>query len=182
LSAFLGAIVMPLTFSKRPFWLKILLASFVLGIIYLLVQFLPSVTLARFSTIPTELSGGNLSQRIYIWQAGLKVVQDHFFFGVGAGAFPLAMSMFFGGKMVAHNAFLSVLAEEGVVGLVFFVLMLFSLLNRIIFLPSLERNTFLILIFTWIIGASSLTWDYVNQTWFLFSLTAAQISISGGDR
>jgi len=170
-------LVIPLTYLKQAMRLKILLLFIIAMSAFLIANFVPVTTFERFSRIPAELRGGHLSQRIYLWEAGFQVYQNNPILGVGAGAFPYAMSKFYGGMTVAHNTFLSILAEEGLIGLTFFILIILALLNKIRFFPSLKRNIWFILMFTWVIGASSLTWDYFIQTWFLLGLAAAQISV-----
>ena len=176
-SVLIAILIIPLINFKQSFWLKVLLVFTLVATVYLSIYFLPPELFERFCGIPRELESGSLAQRSYIWQAGWNVFQEHPIFGVGAGAFYSSVNKFFGGMIVSHNAFISILTEEGIVGFIFFVLMLVGLITRIKKMPVLQRNIWFVIIFIWMVGASSLTWDYYRQTWFLFGLTAAQISV-----
>jgi O-antigen ligase len=69
--------------------------------------------------------------RLLIWDVGLKLWSDHFAVGVGIGGFPDAFfaNQFrsglvihsIGRPIVAHNIFLSVAAETGLVGLILWI-------------------------------------------------------------
>ena len=75
--------------------------------------------------------------------------------------------------LVAHNTFLSVLVELGVGG----ALLLAGLLGCLFYCASrmryMERCLWIILLLTWAIGGSTLTWEYHKPTWLLFALLAA---------
>jgi O-antigen ligase len=83
--------------------------------------------LQRFQT-------GELDARLLIWDVGFALWRDHFLFGLGVGGFPDAFfaNQFRSGlpipaidqPIVAHNTFLSVAAETGLVGLLLFLGML----------------------------------------------------------
>jgi len=181
-SALIAILIIPLINFKQSFWLKLLLVLTLAATIYSLIYFLPSELFERFCGIPKELESGSLAQRAYIWQAGLNVFREHSLFGVGAGAFSSEVNKFFGGMVVTHNTFLSVLTEEGIVGFIFFISMLISLIIRVRALPASQKNIWLAIIFVWIVGVSFLTWDYYRETWFLFALAVAQISSSRGSK
>ena len=128
-----------------------------------------------------ELEQGSWSGRKAIWSAGLELVRENPVQGVGAGGFRTATSS----PLVAHNAFLSILVEEGLVGFALFLLLILSLTLPAMGLPTVERNLWLILLVTWVVGVSSLTWETKKATWFLFGLAAARLadrSVNSGVR
>jgi len=177
ISSIAAALIIPITFFKQSTRFKIMALLFIGITVFWVVNFIPSAIFERFAGIPQELQEGTGSKRIFIWHAGWQVFQDNAIFGVGIGAFPYAINKYYGGITVSHNAFLSILVEAGLIGFILFIAMLISLLNRIIRLPALERDIWIILILSWGLGAMSLTWDYYIQTWFLFGLAAAQVSV-----
>jgi hypothetical protein len=42
-------------------------------------------------------------------------------------------------------------------------------------LPYLEKWLWIVLLVTWMVGVSALTWEYRKATWFLFGMLAAQV-------
>ncbi len=162
----------------------------------------PQSSWSRLSTIGSEVSSGTLNERTMIWRAGWVVFNQSPFRGVGAAAFAPAvehaLGMPFHGsgindggpsnvELVAHNTFLSVLVEQGVIGFALFVGILLALVVSAWHLPLVDRAFWLSVLLTWAIGVSSLTWEDRKPSWFLFGVlvaaAAAQIpSMRGGDR
>ena len=64
--------------------------------------------------------------RIEIWKAGLKLFQQHPIWGVGPGQFATALGETFGSHYwkTAHNSFVQVAGELGIIGIMLFVAIL----------------------------------------------------------
>ena len=137
--------------------------------------FIPQATWDRLLSAGTELSGGTLTHRTVIWAAGLDAVRNHAFLGVGAGAYGLTVLKAVDIPYVAHNTFLSIFVELGVVGALLLGWLLAAAFLCAILLPSLERCLWIALLLTWSTGVSSLTWEYRKPTWFLFGMLAAHV-------
>jgi O-antigen ligase len=133
---------------------------------------IPDFAWQRVLSIQTEFQGGDFSNRKYIWEAGVRVFLEHPVFGIGAGAFAASVASVFGEPILAHNTFLSVLVEQGIIGFSFFLLMLGSMVYLVVRLPSGQRNVWITSLVVWAVGASSLTWEYRKPTWLLFALIA----------
>jgi O-antigen ligase len=125
------------------------------------------------------LSEGTLTHRTVLWAAGLQVFRDHPFLGVGAGAYAPATVRMVDVPLIAHNTFLSVLVELGVLGAVLLTALLALLVYKAFQLPFFERRTWLALLTTWAVGASALSWENRKATWFLFGLLAAHAHAAG---
>ncbi|MDQ6706513.1 MAG: O-antigen ligase family protein [Acidobacteriota bacterium] len=140
--------------------------------------FVPASSWKRLATIHSEVTQGTLNERTTIWFAGLEALRQHPFLGVGAGAYPAAVRPVLGTGVgmvfVAHNSFLSVLVEEGVIGFLAFAGLLGVLMLSIREMPSLERKLWIVALAAWAVGASTLTWEHRKPTWLLFSLLTAQ--------
>jgi len=137
--------------------------------------FIPQATWDRLLSAGAELSGGTLTHRTVIWAAGMDAWRDHAFQGVGAGAYGPTVLKAVDIPYVAHNTFLSVLVELGIVGAVLLGGLLVSAFLYAFLMPSLERCLWIALLLTWSVGVSSLTWEYRKPTWFLFGMLAAHI-------
>jgi O-antigen ligase len=74
---------------------------------------------------------------------------------------------------VAHNTFLSILVEQGVVGFAIFLILLVMLFYSALKLPVLGRSLWLVMLLTWGLGAAAMTWENTKPTWLLFGLMAA---------
>lgn len=137
------------------------------------VGWVPEGTLERYQTIYDEIQAGTLTHRTVIWTAGLEVFRDNALIGTGAGSYGTAVLNAIDIPYVAHNTFLSVLVELGVVGAFLFGGLLASICYAAARLPRPEKYFWLAMLLTWAIGVSVLTWEYRKPTWFLFAILAA---------
>lgn len=89
-------------------------------------------SLTRF--VETAVSDDITTNRSHIWDVTLQIIRNHWFFGAGIGAFAAAYTpydTFNGIERVeqAHNDYLQILADAGIIGLIlagFFVFKLFQ--------------------------------------------------------
>jgi O-antigen ligase len=122
------------------------------------------------------MTRGTLHKRTLIWKAGLKVLRSHLVLGVGAGEYPEAVRPWIGTpgvpghRYVAHNTFLSVLVECGVVGLGLYALMLGTIALYVWTLPHTERALWAIMLLVWVVGVSTLTWEHYKPSWLIVAL------------
>jgi O-antigen ligase len=175
LAAVSALIMYPMIWSRLPRWQKyaspVACAGLLAGGAYLVPQSLWS---RIFEFGYRELAGGTLTHRTVLWAAGLEAFRDHPFLGIGAGAYGPAILRAVDIPYPAHNTFISVLVELGVIG----ALLLFALLASFYYCAKrmryLDRCLWMTLLMTWTVGVSSLTWEYRKPTWFLFGLLTAQ--------
>ena len=173
LAATPALIMLLLAFSRLPYRQK-LLAVIACGCVFAATMyFVPDRTWARFSTVTAEFSGGTFTHRLVIWAAGMEVFRDHALLGVGAGAHSAAILQAVDVPYVAHNSFLSVLVELGVIGELIFGALLASMVYCTFRLRSLDRWMWISFLLVWGIGVSALTWEYRKPTWFMFGALAA---------
>jgi len=71
---------------------------------------------------------------------------------------------------VAHNSFLSVLVETGMVGLMLFGTLFVIAVVSTFYLPKLESNLWRTVLFIWFLGASALTYEHHKPTWLVLAL------------
>jgi O-antigen ligase len=136
--------------------------------------FVPASSWKRLSTIPKELDSGTLDERTVIWQAGWEVFREHPFCGVGAGAFRYSVTPSLSVPLVAHNTFLSVLVEEGVIGFGLFFALTGLLLVSAWEMPPLAHKLWVVTLGVWGVGVCGASWELQKPTWFFFSLLMAQ--------
>jgi O-antigen ligase len=132
---------------------------------------IPMGVMVRLSTVGAEMSG--LNNRADLWRVGYQVFVNSPFAGVGVGAFPTATQSTRLDAEVAHNTFVTVAVESGMIGLALFGLLFLTTLSIALHFTGVERRVWLIVILTWVIGASTLSWDYKKPTWLLFGFIAA---------
>jgi len=134
--------------SFRRGWLqlRIVTISVAIGII---------ISLAFYAPIYQRITGddaGAAAGRVPQFQVALQIIKDHPIFGVGANNYPVIQRRYVGQDpdtkvflWAVHNKYLLVWAENGFLGLLFFVLFLFSTL-RLGFKITRNKGNFLSLL------------------------------------
>lgn len=98
---------------------------FIIGLVgFTIFQFMPDQFKARFQTAGTD---GTSQARLKYWKRGLEMYQDHLVFGIGFNNWVQYYAQRYPGESlrsdhqeVAHSTPVTVLAEMGTVGFVFF--------------------------------------------------------------
>jgi O-antigen ligase len=140
------------------------------------VRFAPPTARARLATLPAEASSGTLHQRTQIWQAGLKMVKDHPLLGVGVGSYAEGVRPYLASvglpnyHFVAHNTFLSVLAECGLIGFTLYAMWLLVQATYIWALPFAERALWSVTLAVWAMGGMTLSWEHRKPGWLFLGL------------
>jgi O-antigen ligase len=143
--------------SSRGAWLGLLLAAalfivmldarfILLGIVGIVALYfmLPDWIIARFASIG-DMSDSSTSYRVFIWLGTLAMLKDYWFSGIGPGAdaFNLVYPAYSFNTIKAphaHNLYLQLMCDAGVIGLVLFLLVIFSFYRTVFSAFSRERD------------------------------------------
>lgn len=174
LSALVGLSIIPLTLGRLRLRTKVALYALVAASLLLASQVVPEASLARIASTRADIEAGYFGGRGAIWLAGLEVAREHPLVGVGAGGFEEAVEPTIHQEMVAHNVFLSILVEDGLVGLVLFVAMVLATLVPLRHLPPPQRRFSTVLLLALAVGSLSLSWGHRKQFWFVLGVLAVQ--------
>jgi len=169
-----GLLIVPATAARLKSRQMVAIVLTAALIVAIGVFFAPASSRERLATIPEELAGGSLSGRTSIWAAGVELFREHPWIGVGAGAYRHAVREVLIVGEVAHNTFLSIVVELGVVGLGIFCALLGVLFICATELPWLPKRLWLVCAAVWLLGISNLTWEMRKPTWLFFGLLLAQ--------
>ena len=144
------------------------------------VALAPKESRERIATTATEITRGTLHTRTTIWKAGLRSLKQFPLQGAGAGAYPDAVEPYIGvpsragHEYVAHNSFLSVLVETGLIGFGLYAVLLVFVALFVWVLPWREAALWSVVLLVWAIGASTLTWEHRKPTWLLAALVMTE--------
>jgi O-antigen ligase len=150
----------------------VLFSLLVLGPLYLA----PHFSRHRLGTLLAEATTGTLHNRTQIWKAGVRVFLERPWRGVGAGAYPeavrpqLGAPALAGHQYVAHNTYLSVLVESGLIGFGLFALTILVLAAFVWIMPSTERALWSVMLLVCGVGVTTLTWEHRKPVWFIAAL------------
>jgi O-antigen ligase len=175
--------IVPLTQARLGGRQRVALLLTVILLIGGILFFVPGTSWERLATVPTEFEQGTFTGRTIIWKAGWEIFRAHPFFGIGANAFRVMVSRELAEPIrmgeadpapPAHNTFLSVLVEQGVLGFAVFCGMLGALAVSLKGMPPFPQRLWIVSLAVWVVGVSSLTWEMRKPTWFFFGLLMAQ--------
>lgn len=169
-------LMLPVALVRLPAGKRFVFTCFLVVIGAVAAPQVPRTTWQRIASIQSELSEGTLTNRTRIWSAGFEVFREHPYVGVGFGAFGESVYSRLDIVYVAHNSYLSILVELGLIGEFILIAILAASFYLAGLLPPTARTFWLLLLATWAVSVSSLTWEHRKPTWFLFGLLIAQSS------
>ena len=153
------------TLTRIKLTQRILLSFGLMGVLYFVQPLIPQASLDRLSTTSSEITDGDLNGRRTIWEEGLEVFATSPIGGVGTGTFQNHVA---NGK-VAHNAYISVLVELGIVGFSLFILIFLLSVYHTRYLPRSEAALWITVVLIWAVGVTALSWEYKKYTWLIVS-------------
>jgi probable O-glycosylation ligase (exosortase A-associated) len=178
--------------SKR----KLMSISIALMLFLLLLAVAPSSYWSEIETI-SDTSENTADARIRYWHAAVKIFADHPILGVGAGNGGIYLPYYISGAInpdrewgrAFHGTLPQVLAESGIVGFSFYILMAFYAIKSLWFIRkrkstgrnSMSReviaNGLLGGIITYFVTATFISTVYYPQLWTLYTLTFVLVFI-----
>ncbi len=175
--------IVPLTFPWLTESQKVAAVLTLALLVSAVLFFAPKTSWERLATVPDELAQGTLNRRTLIWSAGWQIFREHPFLGIGTNSFRFMVSKELAIPVgqdglspapPAHNTFLSVLVEQGILGFVVYCTLLGYLGFSVATMPMLLRQMWGVCAAVWVVGVSGLTWEMRKPTWFFFGLLIAQ--------
>lgn len=172
--ALVGLLVIPLTagYLRRSGRVAV-----VVGAVAVAAALAPVVPVANFTRIAetsSEVSDGNVSNRSQIWAGGFELYKTSPLIGIGTGSFNRAVEPVLGYSIAAHNAFLLVLIESGVVGFALFVLNFVIVLIPLLGLPGPERLFYGCLWLALVVSMLPSNVEDAQYVWALLTLMATR--------
>ena len=140
--------------------------------------------LGRISTITDSLTiGDGANGRFDIWAAGIREFSLRPVFGVGSNAYGEATRGYAlekqedGTSLYAHNTYLSVLVETGVVGFLLFLGILTVVFRALRVTPKPQKYAWYASISVWAIGCITSTYEDKAQTWLMLIIYILSVNV-----
>lgn len=147
---------------------------FTLVFLILLPQVQTTRSFQRLGTTGNKIIEGDFTGRTDLWRAGLVSFAEHPLLGVGSNMYRSVNRL---GKL-AHNSFLSVLVEVGLIGFALFGIVLTIAIVYAWRQPKWDSRFWLTTLVVWAIGAFTLTYEYRKATWLILSLLIANAALT----
>jgi O-antigen ligase len=137
----------------------------------LAVAYVPDTIVQRLATTTSTVEDLSIGGRFKLWKAGLVAFTYQPIMGYGPGAFkPAIMPQLGALAQVAHNSYISVLVEEGLVGFVLYAAMILTVWWSVARLPVLERRFAWVLLAAMAVAMFPLSWEHRKPVWFILSV------------
>jgi O-antigen ligase len=163
-----------LSLTRLSIWARSAIIALFIAAAWIIAPLIPQASFQRLGTTGTELAQGDLNGRVELWTQGLASFAEHPIVGVGSNMF---RSVNIEGK-VAHNSFLSILVELGIVGLILFGIVLAIVLVQAARQSPWDSAFWFSVLAVWTIGAFTLTWEYRKPTWLFLCLVIVSAALS----
>ncbi|MCK5901743.1 MAG: O-antigen ligase family protein [Cocleimonas sp.] len=161
-------------FAKRKasIVIKASILVFFMGAIVGILTFAPKASVDRVLSAGKSISSGTLNYRTVIWNGTIETWKEHSIAGIGTGGLGHGLTRQHINYNAAHNAYLELVSENGVIGLSLYLLMCMSLLYYLL-QTNLDDKAFLMALLM-IVLISQLTLHTHNrkETIFAFSMVA----------
>jgi O-antigen ligase len=130
----------------------------------------PRESFERLATIPEQLQGGDLNQRLNIWAAGWHAFVRAPFFGTGAGSFVSAAGL--GPIDTAHNTVLSIVVSGGLVALFLAAAIVAAAIWSITQTRGPLKWAMVVTLLVWFTTSLVATVEESRTTWLLLAMVA----------
>ena len=161
--------------TRVRIWVRIvILLLLIAASVYLLPYVQNLRSFERLGTTGAELTQGDLNNRTNNWQEGLAAFREQPILGIGGNMYPTVNRW---GK-AAHNSFMAVLVELGLVGFLIFAGILVIVFTEAWRQPKWESRFWLTVFGVWTLGSYTLTWTHRKPTWLLLSLLIAAAALT----
>jgi O-antigen ligase len=124
----------------------------------------------RLATIPEQLQGGDLNQRLNIWSAGWDAFAQSPFIGSGAGSFVAAAGL--NPEDTAHNTALSILVSGGLCAFLLAVCIVIVVARAAMQTRGTVRLALMTALMVWVVTSMVATVEENRTTWLLLGLIA----------
>lgn len=125
---------------------------------------------------PGAYTDAVFSGRVKIWEESLKIFEKNPWTGVGLGQFQYEFALATGEARGAHNTYLELLVETGIVGLFIFILFLLAILFRA-WQCGAWRSTSLSWFILIVLSISVQSLDRGKEYWLVMGLTCAMVRL-----
>ena len=154
--------------SRKTFFL---LMAAGLCTLTLAIWFVPNALRTR---VVQGTAAGTFQARVEIWEQGFARWIRTPVLGVGAGAFQTAATgTEFELGSVAHNTFVSVLTETGLIGFGLYMASLVMLVRHALSMPRTEKYLWLAVLLVWGLASFGGSEECSKTTWLVFGLLVA---------
>lgn len=161
------------TQRKASFSLKLVYVIGAVGAGIAVISLAPKASVERIFSIFKSVQAGDLNYRQVIWQFSIEGWKDAPILGHGTGSLGHVLNPYHVEFHAAHNAYIQILSENGIIGLGIYLLMIFSLFYFAFKCPINLKVFLLTLLFIIAVTQMTLHSQNLKEVWFVWSAVGA---------
>jgi len=168
----IGILYWLFTHRKASFAIKASIGVVMVASVIAIFSFAPKASVDRIFSAGKSLTTGTLNHRSVIWAGSINQWEESPIIGPGLGSLGVTLSQEHINYKFAHNAFIHILAENGLIGIFLYLAILLSILYYIFHTP-IDEKAFLFALFMVLIVSQQTTHTQVQKIiWFVLSMLA----------
>ncbi|GAA0403366.1 hypothetical protein GCM10009133_10060 [Cocleimonas flava] len=161
-------------FTYRNTSMRIKITFFILFMVSLVMvfTFAPEKSLNRIYSSGESISSGTLNNRTVIWRASIEQWKQAPIIGNGVGSLQYVLSTKHVEYDSAHNSFIHILTENGIIGLSIYLLIIISIIFYSLHAPLPEKAFIIATLMMILVSQITQHTHFSKETWFVFTMLA----------
>jgi len=160
------------TYRSASLVIKSSIAFVIVASVVAIFTFAPKASIDRIFSAGQSISSGTLNSRTSIWRGSLKEWEKSPIIGSGLGGLGFVLSKEHVNYKGAHNVFIQLLTEDGIIGLTFYSLIIISLFYYLLHTP-LDEKAFLFTLLMVLLISQLTTHTHLDKfVWYAFTMIA----------
>jgi O-antigen ligase len=170
--AIIGVAYWLFTYRKSSLKLKVsILVLFMMSVV-LVFSLAPKESVDRIFTSGKSISSGTLNSRTVIWGASLNQWKNAPIIGNGIGSLGSVLSTEHVQYDSAHNTYIHILTENGLVGLSLYLFLIISILYYTLQTPLNQKSFLIALLMVILVSQITQHTHFHKETWFALTMLA----------
>jgi O-antigen ligase len=154
-----------LRWARRRLFSSLVVIALAVSTVYIVFDFIPEHVQDRLSVLVLMISSRDqvdMTGRDQIWPVALSLFDSNPLVGAGLGSFPSYNVQ----NLYAHNVILSLASEVGIVGLLLYFTLIFSITRKMLAGP--QKSGAVMLLLVWVPICMTGAWEFAAPAWFAF--------------
>ena len=168
----LGLMYWLFTQRKASFKVKSIVGIAMVSAFIAVIMFAPKASIERVFSTTESITQGTLNNRSIIWGGSIEQWKEAPIIGVGLGALGNALSREHVNYNAAHNSFVHILTENGILGLLLFLMVNITLLIYLLHTPINEKAFLFSLLMVMLVSQLATHLQTEKITWFVYAMIA----------
>ncbi len=170
--AIIGVAYWLFTYRNTPMRIKISFLILFLASLVAVFSFAPQKSLNRILSSGESITSGTLNNRTVIWAASIEQWKQAPLTGNGIGSLAYVLSTKHVEYDSAHNTYIHILTENGIIGLSLYLMMIISIIFYSLQTPFSEKAFLISLLMVILVSQLTQHTHFHKETWFALTMLA----------